>query len=151
MNEVFIEVLNSALVSGFLILAVILARFLIKKAPKWIACALWGLVAIKLMLPIRVESIFSLVPSSNPIPSDIEYSAAPQIDTGIRAINQAVNPVLMDSYAPRLESSSGCNFRVRKNMDCGDGHSVFLSADFLSGHAKKGGGVRKNPGQYICV
>lgn len=105
MNEVFIGVLNSALVSGFLILAVILARFLIKKAPKWISCALWGLVAIKLMLPIRVESIFSLVPSSNPIPSDIEYSAAPQIDTGIRAINQAVNPVLMDSYAPRLEYS----------------------------------------------
>lgn len=105
MNEVFIEVINSALVSGFLILAVIAVRLLIKRAPKWISCALWGLVAIKLVLPIRVESVFSLVPSSKPIPSDIEYSAAPQIDTGIHAINQAVNPVLMDSYVPRLEYS----------------------------------------------
>ena len=95
MNDVFIGILNNALISSLLIIAVIVVRFFIKRAPKWIACTLWALVAIKLVLPFRMESVLSLVPSSQPIPSDIEYTAVPHIETGVAAVNQVVNPVLV--------------------------------------------------------
>ena len=62
---------------------------------------MWGLVAIKLVLPFSIESVFSLVPSSQPIPSDIEYSAAPHIDSGVEVINQVVNPVIEKNFTPQ--------------------------------------------------
>lgn len=105
MNQAFIGIVNQTLAASLLIIAVIAVRFIIKRAPKWITCALWGLVAIKLVLPFSMESIFSLVPSSRPIPSDIEYSTAPHIETGVPAMNQLVNPVLEASFTPQPVAS----------------------------------------------
>ena len=101
MNHVFIQILNNSLIASLLIIAVMIVRLMIKRAPKWFSCALWGLVAIKLVLPFSIESIFSLVPSSQPIPSDIEYSVAPHIDSGVEAINQVVNPVIEKNFTPQ--------------------------------------------------
>ena len=105
MNQVFIEILNNALVTSLLIVAVLVVRFMIKPAPKWIACGLWALVAIKLVFPISIESVFSLVPSSKPISSDMEQSVAPHIETGIPAINQVVNPGLAANFTPQPQDS----------------------------------------------
>lgn len=101
MNHIFIEILNNSLITSLLIIAVIIVRMIIKKAPKWFSCVLWGLVAIKLVFPFSIESVFSLVPSAKPIPSDIEYSATPQIESGVDAINRVVNPVLEQNFAPQ--------------------------------------------------
>ena len=106
MNKIFIEILNNALIASMLIFAVIVVRLIIKRAPKWIACALWGLVAVKLVIPFRIESVLSLVPSAEPIPGDIEYSATPHIETGVNSINQAVNHMLMENFTPRPEYSA---------------------------------------------
>ena len=100
MNQVFLELLNHAVISSILILVVVIIRSLIKKAPKWITCVLWGLVAIKLVLPFQIESVLSLVPNSEPIPVDIEYQSVPQIESGVTAINHVVNPVLESNFAP---------------------------------------------------
>lgn len=98
MDKLFIEVLNNAIVSSYIILAIIVLRTLflkfIKKIPKWVNCLLWGLVAIKLILPFSVESIFSLIPSAKPVVVDVEYISAPQIDTGISTVNTMINPVI---------------------------------------------------------
>ena len=101
MNHVFIQILNNSLIASLLILAVMIVRLMIKRAPKWFSCVLWGLVAIKLVLPFSIESVFSLVPSSQPIPSDIEYSAAPHIDSGVEVINRVVNPVIEKNFTPQ--------------------------------------------------
>ena len=101
MNHVFIQILNNSLIASLLILAVMIVRLMIIRAPKWFSCVLWGLVAIKLVLPFSIESVFSLVPSSQPIPSDIEYSAAPQIDSGVEVINRVVNPVIEKNFTPQ--------------------------------------------------
>lgn len=101
MNHVFIQILNNSLIASLLIFAVMIVRLMIKRAPKWFSCVLWGLVAIKLVLPFSIESVFSLVPSSQPIPSDIEYSAAPHIDSGVEVINQVVNPVIEKNFTPQ--------------------------------------------------
>ena len=105
MNHIFIELLNNALIASALIVAVILVRLCIKKAPRWISCALWGLVALKLILPFHIESILSLVPSSEPIPVNIEYQAVPQITSGVPTVNQVVNPVLANNFAANVAYS----------------------------------------------
>lgn len=100
MSAVFIKLLNMSITAGWLILAVILARLLLKKAPKWIPCIMWGLVAIRLVCPFSFESIFSLIPSSETIPSNIALQHKPHINSGITVINKAVNSVITESFAP---------------------------------------------------
>ena len=75
----FSNTLNVSITASWLILAVILLRFLLKKAPKWIRVALWGLVAIRLVFPISIESSYSLVPSTETIPRKILTSEGAQL------------------------------------------------------------------------
>ena len=56
MSAVFLKLLNLSITASWLILAVILVRFLLKKAPKWISCVLWALVAVRLVCPFSLES-----------------------------------------------------------------------------------------------
>jgi beta-lactamase regulating signal transducer with metallopeptidase domain len=108
MNYIFLTVLNNALSVSWLIIAVILIRFVFKKTPKWIMCIMWGLVALRLIMPfanIQLESVFSLIPSAATVPVDIEYSQTPQIDTGIQTINSVVNPILENNFTPVQEAS----------------------------------------------
>ncbi|MBQ3950935.1 MAG: hypothetical protein II668_00020 [Oscillospiraceae bacterium] len=105
MSAVFLKILNMSITASWLILAVVFARLLLKKAPKWIACLLWALVAIRLVCPFSIKSVISLIPSGETIPENIEILQNPEIDTGIAAINDAVNPVIVDSFAPDPFSS----------------------------------------------
>lgn len=107
MNKIFIGILNNGYMAGILILAVIVTRVIIRKAPKWINCLLWGMVALKLVLPFSMESVLSLIPSKEPVAVDIEQQDVPKIDTGVKVINEAVNPVLENkfSYTDELQVS----------------------------------------------
>jgi len=98
MSNIFIAILNNALVASWIILTVIALHLILKKIPKWVSCLMWGLVAIKLVIPFSIESIFSLIPNAKPIPADIEYAPVPQIDSGITAVNTIVNPVLKNNF-----------------------------------------------------
>ena len=60
MDRFFITILNMSFAAGVLVLAVLALRLLLKKAPKWIACALWALVALRLLLPVEIASPLSL-------------------------------------------------------------------------------------------
>ena len=51
-----------SLTASYLVMIVILIRFLLVKAPKWIRVLLWSMVGVRLLVPLRVESIFSLIP-----------------------------------------------------------------------------------------
>ena len=55
MEAVFIKVLNMSISAGWLILAVMLLRLLLKKAPKWISVVLWGLVGLRLVFPFSLQ------------------------------------------------------------------------------------------------
>ena len=67
----FSDILNISITASWLVLAVLILRLLLKKAPKWTHVALWGLVAVRLLLPFSIESIFSLIPSTETVPSEI--------------------------------------------------------------------------------
>lgn len=62
MQELFLELVKLSLTGSLLALAVMLVRLVFHKAPKWIFCLLWGLVGLRLILPISIESELSLVP-----------------------------------------------------------------------------------------
>lgn len=93
MSEIFLTVLNMSFTAGYVILIVILARLLLKKAPKFISYLLWSIVAFRLVIPFSFESMFSLLPrNTNPAPisHEIIYQS-PRINNGIEAANSFVN------------------------------------------------------------
>lgn len=106
MEEIFLTLLNTSVTAGYLVLAVLLARIVLKKAPKWISCALWGLVGLRLVLPFSIESALSLIPRRQVVSPEILISATPAIDSGISAVDEAVNPVLAQSLAPTPAASA---------------------------------------------
>ena len=64
MQEVFLKLLALSLTGSLFALAVMLVRLLFRKAPRWIFCALWGVVALRLILPFSIESSISIIPES---------------------------------------------------------------------------------------
>ncbi len=106
METLFIRLVNLSISAGWLILAVLLLRRLLRGAPKWISCLLWGLVGLRLLLPFSLESVFSLVPSAETIPETIMTEASPAIDSGINIIDYSVNPIISGSLAPNPGDSA---------------------------------------------
>lgn len=100
MNKIFLDILNNSITACWIIAAIILVRLALKKAPKWISCLLWIIVGLRLLIPFSIESKLSVIPSATTIPADIEYSGAPEIDTGISSINNMVNPVITRHFTP---------------------------------------------------
>ena len=100
MSELFLKVVNMSISAGWLILAVLVCRPVLRKAPKWINVLLWGIVAVRLLLPFSIESALSLIPSAETISPDIMMDPAPSVNTGIPALNSAVNPVITQAFAP---------------------------------------------------
>lgn len=67
MEAVFAKLVSISIVANWLILAVILLRVLLKKAPRWITCILWALVAVRLVFPFSIESPVSLIPETTSV------------------------------------------------------------------------------------
>ena len=100
MTELFLGFLNRGVAAGWLVLAVVLVRALLRRAPKWADVLLWGMVALRLVLPFSVESALSLIPSAETVcPEVVRYDPAPAITSGVRVIDNAVNPALRESFA----------------------------------------------------
>ena len=62
MNSFFPTVLETSVHGSIVILAVMLLRLVLKKAPKKTICWLWVLAGIRLLLPVPIESVYSLQP-----------------------------------------------------------------------------------------
>lgn len=101
MEAVFIKLLNVGIAAGWLILAVIFLRLVLHRAPRWTVCLLWGLVAVRLICPVSLQSIFSLIPSRETVRQEIVFSENPSIQSGIRLVDHVVNPVLQESFTPQ--------------------------------------------------
>lgn len=106
MNVIFLKIFNMSIAASWLILAVLILRLVLKKAPKWVNVLLWGIVAVRLICPFSIESALSLIPSAETVPLDIEMDWTPAIDSGINTINSVVNPVISASFTPHPLSSA---------------------------------------------
>ena len=104
METLFLKLVNLSLSAGWLVLAVLVLRLVFRRAPRWIFCLLWGLVALRLACPFSIESALSLLPSAQVVPTETVGITAPVVHTGIPAVNAAVNPILVDTLAPAAGS-----------------------------------------------
>lgn len=89
----FLEIVNISITAGWAVLAVVAVRLIFKKAPKWLTCALWGIVALRLALPVSIESIFSLIPSTQTVNPSAIYNGSFELNTGFPSIDYNVNAV----------------------------------------------------------
>jgi len=100
MNELFVKILNMSLSANWLVLAVLLLRFLFQKAPRWVNVLLWGIVAVRLIFPFPIESALSLIPSAETVSLGIMMDQTPSVHTGIPAQDSMINSVIGSSLAP---------------------------------------------------
>ncbi len=103
MTSFFLSILNISFTATIVAVAVILLRFLFKKAPRWITCLLWGLVGLRLIFPFAVESRFSLVPNTEVLTDNfyLQNTDALHTHTGINAFNSTVNHQLTSMPEPQ--------------------------------------------------
>ena len=106
MEAVFLKAANLSLTASCLVLAIIAVRLVFRKAPKWLFCLLWSLVALRLLLPFSIESVLSLIPSAEPLPQEILYTEVPQIHSGISAVDNILNPVLSQTMTSAPDDSA---------------------------------------------
>ena len=106
MSELFLKIVNMSISAGWLILAVLAVRLLLRNAPRWINVLLWGIVALRLICPFSIESALSLIPSTQTISAQIMMDRTPEISTGIETIDRVVNPVISASFAPKPWASA---------------------------------------------
>ena len=100
MAAVFLKLLNLSISASWLVLAVLVLRLVSKRSPKWMNVLLWGMVALRLMLPFSIESALSLIPSAETLsPEVVQFDPAPTITSGVEFIDNAVNPSLSESFA----------------------------------------------------
>ena len=87
MEAVFLKLLRMSFIAAMMILAVLPARLLLKKAPRWSICLLWALVALRLVCPFSFESHLSLVPGSVPVSQEtfeVQTQPLPEINPSVQ-------------------------------------------------------------------
>ena len=100
MAAVFLKLLNLSISASWLVLAVLVLRLVSKRSPKWVNVLLWGIVALRLVLPFSIESALSLIPSAETVsPAAVQFAPAPTITSGVSVIDNAVNPALSEHFA----------------------------------------------------
>lgn len=96
MSLLFTQIFNMSVSASYIVLAVLLLRLALKKAPKWLSLLLWAVVGIRLVCPFTFESVWSLIPS----------------------LGQIHPVVALDQHAPQYTEYSGLNMLVtRLNED----------------------------------
>lgn len=107
MSGIFLKLLNLSISASWLVLVVLALRLVLKRAPKWVNVLLWGMVALRLMLPFSIESALSLIPSAETVsPEVVQFDPAPTITSGVTIIDNAVNPSLSESFAAAPSASA---------------------------------------------
>ncbi len=97
MADIFLKFFNMSVSACWLVLAVVLLRVVLKKAPKWVNCIFWGIAGLRLVMPFSFESIFSLIPSAEFVPEEMIHSNTSVDVSGAEIFNYVGNnPVWYD-------------------------------------------------------
>lgn len=98
MNVLFLKIINMSISASWLVMAVLILRLVLKKAPKWINVLLWGIVAVRLICPFAFESALSLIPSAETFPEKAISGPSFDVQTGITPVDNRINDYLGDRY-----------------------------------------------------
>ncbi|KMY49744.1 M56 family metallopeptidase [Peribacillus loiseleuriae] len=103
--NLFLVILNMSITASFVALAVIMVRFLLRRAPKIFSYILWAAVAIRLITPVSFTSSFSMLGFvkfqkktgtgfMEFVPQEIGMQKNPVVDIGIKEISHFINSSL---------------------------------------------------------
>lgn len=106
MADIFLKIVNMSISACWIVLAIILLRFILKKAPKWINCLLWGIAGLRLVMPFSFESMFSLIPSAETISKSAD-SPRPHFESGVTVVDNQVNNYLKGNYFEGVTRPAG--------------------------------------------
>ena len=157
LGHVFMQLVNISITAGWLVLAVMLLRLLLRRAPKWVTCLLWGIVAVRLLLPISLESPVSLVPNTETLPVTNIYSPDPgvadnpyyhQVDSGVEVFDAVVSPMVNDVNPTAMRANFsifGCVWLAGMVAML-----VYTVISYLRLHRRTREGVEWERGVWLC-
>ena len=84
MSDLFLKVLNMSISASWIILAILLLRLVLKRAPKWVNPLLWCIAGLRLVMPFSIESALSLLPSAETVVTgSVGYATVPVINLSL--------------------------------------------------------------------
>lgn len=98
LSSLFLKLLNMSYTASLVIVAVLLVRLLLGRAPKIFSYCLWAVVLFRLLCPISFESSASPLPSAQLIDPATIAQQRPVVTSGIEAIDRPINGYLTSSY-----------------------------------------------------
>jgi beta-lactamase regulating signal transducer with metallopeptidase domain len=91
MTQLFLSLLNVSFKASYIVLAILFIRFAFKRIPKSILCIMWSLVGIRLIMPVSIKSMFSLIPETD-VSTNINQSIS--INNTSQNISNNVNQMM---------------------------------------------------------
>jgi len=160
MELLFLKVLNMSISAIWIVLAVVLMRLILKKAPKAIYVALWAIVALRLVVPFSFESSVSLIPSAETIPESIVDQPFTGINSGFDVIDDRVNEYFIDSK-PNNEQTDSPSLPVERPNNtleiisniwlCGvGGMAVYFLISYALLYRKVKASINIGNNVYVC-
>lgn len=122
LDELFMKILDLSKTGSIVILAVMIARLCLKKAPKIISYALWAVVLFRLLCPVSLQMPVSILPDTTPLRDTYALADVPVsvVDAGVVAY-QAVEEV--------VKGGSGVQQIPTANVDAA-GNTEYVTADW---------------------
>ena len=136
MGDLFLKLLNMSISASYLVFAVLILRFILKSAPKWVNLILWSLVGLRLAVPVKFKSILSLVPSPQTVVKP-SVSLPVQINSGFTAIDRGINNFIAESvpvteFSPALPPDEAVEVSVFSRFDFLEAVGFIYIAVFLA-------------------
>ncbi len=157
MDALFLRILNMSIAASWVILAVVLLRLALRKAPKWVSCLLWVLVGLRLLIPFSIESMFSILPSAETIPLAVIQPSVPsfQLNSGVAVIDRPVNSYLADRYFEGVTVPAANGSNVMTVLGCCwlAGALLmlcYMALSYLVLRRKVAVSAEWQPGVYLC-
>lgn len=154
MGGLFLKVLNMSFAAWGIILAVILLRAVLRKAPKAILCGLWALAALRLLVPVTIPSPTSLVPREEIIPVEALYQeradvpeSSPAAPAEAPAEPQTAPPVPTDGPKPRR---TWADYGAYVWLAGVGAMSLYALGSYLWLRRRVGPSLEESPGVWIC-
>lgn len=105
MQQLFLKLVNLSISASVLVVAVILLRYMLQRAPKWVRCFLWAFVAVRLLIPFSFESNLSLAPRVEVVQVD-ESLTRPYVNSGIERVDASINSYIGVWYSQSAEEAT---------------------------------------------
>jgi beta-lactamase regulating signal transducer with metallopeptidase domain len=98
MDQLFSSILSASFHGSIIILLVLAARLVLRKAPRRTICLLWVMVGLRLLIPFQIESSFSLQPEMPQFSQQAVTPTLPEIQPDHAVIPDRLPPDVTITY-----------------------------------------------------